>query len=109
MNKSDTSIATIKVKNDKFIFLKKYPLIIATAIIGVKFGGCGISLANAKINIKAIGKISFFKFFDKFCINLIYPSYPKIKRPIHLRIIPGSLISFVHNIIYIKKQIISIL
>jgi len=39
MNKSDTSIATIKVKNDKFIFLKKYPLIIATAIIGVKFGG----------------------------------------------------------------------
>ena len=37
----------------------------ATAIIGVKFGGCGINLANAKINIKLIGKISFFKIFSK--------------------------------------------
>ena len=32
--------------------MKKYPLINATAIIGVKFGGCGINLANAKINKK---------------------------------------------------------
>ena len=88
-------MATIKVKNDKFIFLKKYPLIIATAIIGVKFGGCGINLANAKISIKLIGKISFFRPFNKFCINLIYPSYSKIKSPIHLRIIPSSLIFFI--------------
>ena len=47
MNKSDSSIATNKISNDKLIFLKKYPLINATAIIGVKFGGWGISLANA--------------------------------------------------------------
>ena len=49
-------MATNKIKNEIFIFLKKYPLIIATAITGVKFGGCGISLANAKININPIGK-----------------------------------------------------
>ena len=95
MNKSDTSIAPIKVKNDKFIFLKKYPLITATAIIGVKFGGCGISLANAKINIREIGNISFFRTISKFCINLIYPSYSKIERSIHLRIIPSGFIFFV--------------
>ena len=88
-------MATIKVKNDKFIFLKKYPLIIATAIIGVKFGGCGINLANAKINIKLIGKNSFFKVISKFCSNLIYPSYSKIKRSIHLRIIPSGFIFFI--------------
>ena len=76
-------MAIIKVRNDKFIFLKKYPLIIATAIIGVKFGGWGIRRANAKTNIKAIGKISFF-IINKFCINLIYPSYSKIERSIHL-------------------------
>ena len=39
MNKSDSSIATNKISNDKLIFLKKYPLINATAITGVKFGG----------------------------------------------------------------------
>ena len=88
-------MATIKVKNDKFIFLKKYPLIIATAIIGVKFGGCGINLANAKINIKLIGKNSFFKVISKFCISLIYPSYTKIKRSVHLRIVSGSFIFFI--------------
>ena len=88
-------MATIKVKNDKFIFLKKYPLIIATAIIGVKFGGCGINLANARINIKLIGKNSFFKIISKFCINLIYPSYSKIERSIHLRIIPSGFIFFI--------------
>ena len=74
MNKSDSSIATNKISNDKLIFLKKYPLINATAIIGVKFGGWGISLANAKINIKLIGKISFFKILIQFCTNLVYPS-----------------------------------
>ena len=88
-------MATIKVKNDKFIFLKKYPLIIATAIIGVKFGGWGINLANAKINIKIIGKISFFKILSKFCINLVYPPYSKIERSVYLRIIPSSLIFFI--------------
>ena len=101
-------MATIKAKNDKFIFLKKYPLIIATAIIGVKFGGCGINLANAKINIKLIGKISFLKIINKFRINLIYLSYSKIKRPIHLRIVSSSLIFFIQNIVYIKEQIIGI-
>ena len=63
------------------MFLNKYPLIIATAIIGVKFGGWGINLANARINIKLIGKISFFKVFNNFCITLIYLSYAKIESP----------------------------
>ena len=76
-------MATNKIKNEIFIFLKKYPLIIATAITGVKFGGCGISLANAKININPIGKISFFKFIEKFCTFLVYPSYSKIESPSH--------------------------
>ena len=55
-----------------FIFLKKYPLIIATAMIGVKLGGWGINLANAKIKIRLIGKISFFKIPNKSCIILVY-------------------------------------
>ena len=38
---------------------------------------------------------AFFKVISKFCINLIYPSYSKIKRPIHLRIISNSLIFFI--------------
>ena len=95
MNKSDSSIATNKISNDKLIFLKKYPLINATAIIGVKFGGWGINLANANINIREIGKISFFKIVSKFCISLIYPSYTKIKRSVHLRIVSGSFIFFI--------------
>ena len=52
-------MAINNVVNDKYIFLKKYLLIIATAIIGVKFGGWGINLAKDKIKIKLIGKISF--------------------------------------------------
>ena len=32
-------MANNKASTDKLKFLKKYPLIIATAIIGVKFGG----------------------------------------------------------------------
>ena len=83
MNKSDSSMAANKIINDKLIFLKKYPLINATAIIGVKFGGWGINLAKAKINIKLIGKISFFKIFIKFCMDLVYPSYSKIKSSSH--------------------------
>ena len=31
----------------------------ATATIGVKFGGCGISLENANNKIRPIGNISF--------------------------------------------------
>ncbi len=54
------------VAKDKYTFLKKKLLITAIAIIGVKFGGCGINLENAKIKIKLIGKIfpsnAFFKF-----------------------------------------------
>ena len=40
----------------------------ATAIIGVKFGGWGISLENSKIKIKPTGKISFCNIFFKFFI-----------------------------------------
>ena len=43
---------TIKTMNEMCIFLKKYPLIIATAIIGVKFGGWGISLEKTIRKIK---------------------------------------------------------
>ena len=49
--------------NDIFKFLNKYPLIIATEIIGVKFGGCGINLENVNINIIQIGKV-----FDLKCL-----------------------------------------
>jgi len=63
-----------KAAKDKYIFLKNYPLSIATAISGVKLGGCVINLANAKINIKLIGKISFFNIPNKFCMILVYPS-----------------------------------
>jgi len=46
--------------------------VIATAIIGVKFGGCGISLAKAKNKIKLIGKSSLLRVFDKFIISNIF-------------------------------------
>ena len=95
MNKSDSSIATNKISNDKLIFLKKYPLISATAIIGVKFGGWGINLANDKINTNPMGKICLFMVFKKSCINLIYTPYTKIKRSVHLRIVSGSFIFFI--------------
>jgi len=48
--------------------LKKILLKIVAAIIGVKFGGCGINLEKDKIKIKLIGKISFLKYVIKNCI-----------------------------------------
>jgi len=57
---------------DRFIFLKKQLLIIATAITGVKLGGCGISLDIAKINIKPIGKISCLDILITLFILIIY-------------------------------------
>ena len=47
-----------KTTIDKYIFLKKKLLIIATAIIGVILGGCGINLDKANTKIKLIEKIS---------------------------------------------------
>ena len=51
-------MAINKIINDLLTFLKKQPLIIATAIIGVKFGGCGIKRVNANNKITLIGNIS---------------------------------------------------
>ena len=55
-----TSTNNIEISNtikDNFIFLKKQPLIIATATIGVKLGGWGSSLENANNKIKLIGNM----------------------------------------------------
>ena len=45
---------------NKYIFLNKKLLMIATAIMGVKFHGCGINLNNVSSKINPIGNISFF-------------------------------------------------
>ena len=43
------------------------------AIMGVKFGGCGINLVKAKAQTNAIEKKLLFKSFNKFLINNFYP------------------------------------
>ena len=71
-----TSTNNIEISNtikDNFIFLKKQPLIIATATIGVKLGGWGSSLEKANNKIKLIGKISFCSIFVKFFIRARIP------------------------------------
>ena len=47
------------------------------AMIGVKFGGCGINLENAKIKIKVIGKIFFPNVFSKLIIIINIPFFKK--------------------------------
>ena len=61
MNKSLRNIDVIITNIEKLKFLKKKLLIIATAIIGVKFGGCGINLEKTNNNIKTIVKLSSFE------------------------------------------------
>jgi len=61
MNKSLRSIDVIMTKIEKLKFLKKKLLIIATATIGVKFGGCGINLEKTINSIKIIVKLLSFE------------------------------------------------
>ena len=69
---SDTSIEIVITIKDMVKFLNKYPPMIATAIIGVKFGGCGINLAKANNKIIQIGNVNSLNFLSNFIIELSY-------------------------------------
>ena len=50
MIRSERNMAIIVIENDKNLLLNIYGANIATARIGVKFGGCGINLPTNKNN-----------------------------------------------------------
>ena len=66
MNRSEINIAIIVSENDKNLLLNIYGANIATASIGVKFGGCGINLPTSKNNtIYKKGNKLFFEILLK--------------------------------------------
>ena len=66
MIKSERNIAIIVIENDKNLLLNIYGANIATARIGVKFGGCGINLPTNKNNtIYKNGSKLFFEILLK--------------------------------------------
>ena len=66
MIRSERNIAIIVIENDKNLLLNIYGANIATAKIGVKFGGWGISLPTNKNNtMYKNGSKLFFEIFLK--------------------------------------------
>ena len=75
MIRSERNIAIIVIEKAKTLLLNIYGASIATASIGVKFGGCGINLPTIKNNtIYRNGNKLFFEVilkFDMLSFNLI--------------------------------------
>ena len=75
MIRSERNMAIIVIENDKNLLLNIYGANIATARIGVKFGGCGINLpTNKNKTIYKKGSKLFFEILlklDIWSFNLI--------------------------------------